>query len=534
MQDPLIPLTPEWRGGPAAPPMASTQAEPLSPIGRPWDDAFAPMPAPLTGELVVDPEIVIRAKKFPVEIGFNFSNNQQAHTEFGGMRTATTRRFVTTVSNGNVSITYGDFSQFNFTLVGTSGGITTFTANPTGGPRTTLTFDGTTFKELEPSGKHYEYQSVDGSVNTFRLTKIVDAAGVAQTYSYSSNPDESGLLKTIQVPGGRLITFTYTPGLDVTMSLVSSIQDWGGRIWTFQYDGFDFLTTLTSPLGCVTAYTYFEDDIGAPHNHINSITDPLGFVTSYTYDGSHRVQTMAQGSGTWTYNYVTTFQSSVQAPSGALTTYNYDSVSLNLSTVDHPEGYRSTFTYDSNNFVTGEQTPTGWRMSMTYNSLGMPLTSKDGLGNTTTYQYDANLNLTTLIDATGATTTFGYDSQHNLTRISDSLGRVTSYGYDSDGQLTKITTARGLVTSLAYDSFGNLTTMTDSDGGLTTYSFDTLNRPTSAVDPIGRQTTYAYDAGDNVTGMTDPTGARTTYIYQTCLLQAVVDPLGNRTSYTYG
>ena len=65
---------------------------------------------------------------------------------------------------------------------------------------------------------------------------------------------EAGLLKTIETPGGRKVTFTY--GASSPTSLLTGIQDWGGRQWSLQYDASRQLTTLTSPLGCATKYHY--------------------------------------------------------------------------------------------------------------------------------------------------------------------------------------------------------------------------------------------------------------------------------------
>src|SRR5206468_3847584 len=87
------------------------------------------------------------------------------------------------------------------------------------------------------------------------LVRVSDPNGVVHTYTYGSS-GEAGLVKTIEVPGGRKVTFSYIAGTGT--SLLESVQDWGGRRWTFQYDSNRNLTTLTSPLGCVSKYSYIS------------------------------------------------------------------------------------------------------------------------------------------------------------------------------------------------------------------------------------------------------------------------------------
>ena len=170
---------------------------------------------------------------------------------------------------------------------------------------------------------NWTYTEMSPSILTQRVThplvQVADANGVTQSYTYGSGP-EAGLLRSIQVPGGNLVTFTYLPG--TVTSLLSSIEDWSGRFWTFQYDSSSFLTTFTTPLGCQTKYTYSL--AGSGTTLLYSIQDPRGFVTTYMYDSAQRVVSMAAGSAVWTWTYDNANQRSVMTePSGALTTYNY-------------------------------------------------------------------------------------------------------------------------------------------------------------------------------------------------------------------
>ena len=444
--------------------------------GDPRHHPYRPTPDPRTGDLLIDPDILLKAKRFDLAISFYYSSHSSLNAEFGRSRAAGVRGQVVSSSATSVTVTRGDFRAYQFHYVGTSGGVSTFTPVANQQTSTTLSYDGTTFTEYFNDGMQMLYQAQSGGpANTYQLALVKDPNGVAQTYTYGTGA-EAGLLKSIQVPGGNLVTFLYTAGSGT--SLLQTIQDWGGRSWTFQYDSNNYLTTMTTPLGCQTGYTYSL--AGGGVTLVQTITDPRGFVTSYQYDSNRRVTQMTAGSAVWTYSYGVTGEIiAVTSPSGAVTTSIFDA-NLNLSNVQHPEGYTSTFTYDPVSFLRiSETVPAGTRYSITYDQkLWLPLVNQDALGNRTTMQYDGFGNLTTLTDANGAVTTYGYDgsgSTHRRIRQTDPLGRVTSYSYMSDGLLQTTTDPRGLVTTYNYDTYGNVASIVASDGGITTYQYDVLN-----------------------------------------------------------
>ena len=262
----------------------SRLAAPSAPLPLPWqpDDAVSqgtehanprqhphrPLPDPRTGELKIDPDIVLKAKKFNLTLSFFYSSHSTQNAEYGQGRGASVRGQVVSGSGGAVTLIRGDFRQYGFSLVGTSGGITTYVAAVSQGTTTTLSYDGTRFTEYFNDGMQLLYQAqTGGPANTFQLAQVKDADGVAQTYTYGTGA-EAGLLKSIQVPGGNLVTFLYAAGSGT--SLLQTVQDWGGRRWTFQYDASNYMTTMSTPLGCQTGYTYSsgrrQRDPGADHH----------------------------------------------------------------------------------------------------------------------------------------------------------------------------------------------------------------------------------------------------------------------------
>ena len=56
----------------------------------------------------------------------------------------------------------------------------------------------------------YKAQVGGGNPVKHELIRAVDPSGVTHTYTYGSAP-EAGLLKTIEVPGGKKVSFNYEP-----------------------------------------------------------------------------------------------------------------------------------------------------------------------------------------------------------------------------------------------------------------------------------------------------------------------------------
>ncbi len=536
-QDPVPggpPVFPSPAEAPHGRPDCGEEQTPLGPLVPP----NTPLPDLVTGNLMVDPEIRLRAKKMDVAISFHYNSGQDDNEEYGRAWSSSARCYVvSSTSTNRVTLIRGNFRQMGFNKVGTAAGITTYQAVTNSGAIASLTFDGTKFVEHFPNGYDVTYQAQVGGGNPVKheLTKVQDADGVAHTYTYGSAP-EAGLLKSIQVPGGRLVTFLYAASTGT--SLLQTVQDWSGRRWTLQFDSNRCLTTFMTPLGCTTKYGYTAVGAGVA-SLISTIDDPQGYRTTYGHT-SGKITKITAGSGVWTFTYdpdiVPPTWATMEAPTGAVTTYNLDTQGL-LWSMERPEGYIVTFGYVNRIRVFAE-VPAGWLYSLTYDQTKWVITAaEDALNNRTTLEYDSFANLTTLTDAESKVSTFGYDgtgSTRRLIRWTDPLGRVSSYTHNSDGTLASYQDPRGNRNTYSYDSQGNLVTLLAADGTISTLGYDSLNRLTSATDPLGRVMTLGYDDGDNLTSIINPATERATHIYDGCLLVASVDPLGNRTSVTYG
>lgn len=399
---------------------------------------YRPAPNPATGELVVDPEIALKAKAFGVAISYFYSSLSDYDAQYGVGRSASVDGHVQSQIGGNsVTIVRGDFKAYAFSLVGTSGGVTTYVGETQPYSNTTITYDSSGFSERFTDGSILKYQdqlSVGSGTASHPIVAARDARGVTHTYQYDVYSSTANL-RAIQISTGQLVSFVYATGSPT--SLLSAVQDWGGRRWTFQYDSQRYLTTITSPQGCMTGYQYSL--AGGPVTLLSQITDPRGYATSYLYDSRRRAVTMTAGGANWIWDYSTTGRTVHTSPAGGVRTMQYDAEG-NILFDSLPEGY-TVFNEYSNRLLSRAHYPYGTLTSVTYDSLGRRTASDDALGNRTTWLYDAAGNPTTMIDALGYVWTSIFEGSGATMLLSanvDPLGRRTSYTYTPDGlPLTK-------------------------------------------------------------------------------------------------
>ena len=519
--------------------------EPISALKQGIDDSVADrhpyraMPD-IEGHLTIDPEIVLKAKAFDLQIGFYYTSNAIINKEYGWNRASSVRAYVLITSGHPATLVRGDMSVYLYDLASTTGGVQNYvglgTGSPLAGGTTSFSFDGTTAIEYFPDGMVVEYQTTGAISGKYELAAVKNSSGATHTYTYGSGA-EAGLLKTITEPAGRAVTFNYQPSSPT--SLVAGIEDWSGRIWSFQYDSNRNLTTFTTPIGCDTVYGYQVLPSNSPQTVINWIQDPRGFITTYQFYTAilifcmrcKPVRLFGRGLGTPPLGVG---EQICQWPSGAVITYQAGA-SGNATSVQWAPGYVTTLTPNGFRIQTSEQQPAGMIYSNTYDTTRwVVLESDDPLGYRTTYSYDGVGNLTNLIDATGAVWTQVFDSQRRMLARKDPLGRINTWTWDGFGQLSASQDGRGLITTYVRDVYGNATTQINSDGGIVTKQFDVLGRLIASTDPINRTTSFGYDLADNLVSVTNGNSEVTRYLYDNCLLQAVIDNLQQRTTYSYG
>ena len=222
------------------------------------------------GGLLIDPEIALKARGMDLQVEFYYSSTSGTNRELGVGRSATFRAYVFGYDDGTGTSYYvvrGDLNAYLLSQTSTSGGTTNYAGASEFGLLTTLSYDGTTWREYFPEGSRVEYEQhapAGPSGPKYEISRAVARTGAVCTYAYGSGI-RAGLLESILVPDGRLLTFSYAPSTPT--SLLSSIEDWGGRRWTLQYDAARNLTTLATPTGCETKYLYGGLDVDVQRGH---------------------------------------------------------------------------------------------------------------------------------------------------------------------------------------------------------------------------------------------------------------------------
>lgn len=302
------------------------------------------------------------------------------------------------------------------------------------------------------------------------LVSVANGLGQSTTYS---NYNALGEPQQVVGPNGDTANYTYDVRGRVATKTTYPYGIAGS--WTYTYDGFGLLYTLTTPDNEVTTWNRNA------YMQVTSITrnDKDGASTeSFVYDAMGNVTSdvVARGSTL-----------------GLSTSVVYDPLGRPYQHKG-ANGQVETYTYDGNDNL----------LSMT-----------DALGNKTSFQYDALDRKTRMIDANNGITQLTYDAANDVVSLTDPRGLVTSYAYDGLGQLWQQTSPDTGTTHYAYDSYGRRSTMTRADGTQTTYGFDGLNRTTS-IGAGGQIQSFTYDSCTNGKGRlcaaSDATGT-TSYTY---------------------
>jgi RHS repeat-associated protein len=397
------------------------------------------------------------------------------------------------------------------------------------GNETTMTYDsrGNMLTRVAPSPLSYDETFTYNALND--VTSYRDGRHKTTTYSY----DAAGNLTGVSRPGGIDTTF----GLDTSGNgLVRTVTDDLGNITHLDYDSNGNPTQVTSPGGSIATFGYDSDgrrtqvtdprgnETGAvpadyrwnyaydAANHLTSVTSPLGYVTSFTYDpAGNRASVTDARQETTSYSYdAANHLTGVTAPDATATIYGYDAAG-NLHTRTDVNGHTTTYSYDDANHVTDVTSPGGKEWSYTYDPSGNVIKTVDAAGNSTpSIAGDGTTNMThdelgrveTVSYSDGTpSVSYSYDADGNRTQMMDGAGTAT-YAYDDLGRLTSATRGQDTFSYLYGDGL-HLTQRTYPGGAATSYDY-TVDGELSHATSDGGATTYGYDAAGNLTSTVLP------------------------------
>jgi len=412
----------------------------------------------------------------------------------------------------------------------------------------------TLYADYNAWGKPGSVTDINGVTTTFVFDtagRVVSSTrdGDTTTFDY----DNVGRLLSVTLPGGRVITYTYTPaGLVETITdnignyihytyntegnrTREEIRDDAGTLakyTDFTFDAFNRLYRVTYPdenfksyswhhKGNLVAITDAADNTVSrgydPLSRLKSLTQPGDIITAYSYDSHDNLTTVTDAEN---HTTVFTFNDlgqtlSENSPDAGLTIYAYDKAG-NLASKTDANSITVNYTYDSLNRLTGIVYPDS--------------------AQSVSYTYDAGVNakgrLSGMVDQSGAYT-YTYDTDGNLVteeRIIVGMIYTTAYTYDATGILTGISYPNGRTVTYALDAAGRVTTVTTTMGGSTSVVADNLSYL-----PFGPLTGYDAGNGTHIANAFD-NRYRLTGITAGALmdLDYILDPVGNITDITDG
>lgn len=374
------------------------------------------------------------------------------------------------------------------------------------------------------------YES-DGSADGFRITKQTDTDGNSLTFAYLV----SGLLSRITTQDGAYTDFAWN-GSKLT-DLTSTYVDAAGATKTqtrtrYAYDGQDRLVSVTVDLSpgdrmiadgktYVTTYTYEGDS-----KRVNSIAQTDGSRIDITYEtgGAYRVtsitQSVAQGvSRTTSYEYLSSTQTRITDPAGAVTTLTYNASGW-LTKIEEPAptaagALRVTdIAYDAyGNVLQVKTSPTTWT-NYVYDDANGDTISGDHNGlwtarheYTSATAYVTTRRTYTALNAVQTETRYtGYTAVNPDGSPSTAVptgAMTTRYVYDGENHLGFSLSATGEVVRHDYRADGNLISTT-------------LYRAAYDVSALGATAVPTYSALiDWAAGLADKTAVEVTeYVYR--------------------
>jgi len=357
-------------------------------------------------------------------------------------------------------------------------------SGPLVSPTTSSTYDalGRKTSDTNQMGQTRTFAyNADGRLASVQLPPVANPqnGGAMTNPTYQYGYDVFGNQTSIQDPLGRVTQFTFDErGNELSRTLPLGVEH-GGFTETFQYDDLGRQTLHVSFEGAVTQSIY-DPQTGrlSEKRFFDNLTDYNGGAGTpnetwtYEYDAFDRVVSVTQSDGTTTSTTTTTYDengnvASITSAQGVLH-YEYDpATGLKTRTYTTDPANPSTVLNDT---------------LYTYDVLGrlnsVELVEQNGVAlatpQTTTDEYDLAGNLREQIDPNGSIVDYFFNDLNQLDEeiqyAPDGTTKIAEYDYtlEADGKRTAATeTFWSLVNGVNTAHVNNLTWQYDADGRLT-------------------------------------------------------------------
>jgi RHS repeat-associated protein len=310
--------------------------------------------------------------------------------------------------------------------------------------------------------------NVSGTLNKPAAIARFSDDGETQLTKITYN--DFGRIASIIDPIGRQTSFTYDPGNEIDLTVVSQGSQQIASLAS--YNSQHRPLTYTDAAGQTVHYMYN----GA--GQLTQITDPLNETTTFNYDPSTRFLT-----------------SIVNANDLTQASFTPDAFARVLTRTDS-ESYTVTYQYDALDRLSQETYPDGTTRVYTWSNLDLHMI-KDRQGKTTIYDHDAVRNLSAVTDPLGNKTRFDYWENGKLKSLTDPNGNVTTWCIDVEGRVSEKHYPDGQpFTCNTADPAGHHSSL---PANTIQYKYDATSRLKSLIDAAGETKQYTYALDDRVT-----------------------------------
>lgn len=331
--------------------------------------------------------------------------------------------------------------------------------------------------------------------------KLIDPLGRVTTTTYNSLNQATRVVD----PSDAVISSAYD-SFDNRLGLTFESGDGGPGTYASAYDANGNITSLTSPMGKRTDYTY-----EAQSNRISIVQKPSGRYNSYFYNSAGMAESWRNQSGGADYSYDALGNvSEVYEKGGAMTkhnmTYDYRGRVTSLSRRVNGNTTSMAYTYDyQDNIISLKYPMRDKTVYYQYDELGRMIEVKDWGNRITRYEYDKAGRVTKLLRHNGTSRVLSWNIFGDLTACSErdvSGSIIASYGYDYDanGQLLGERKLPKVASTFTYPVFsmthdkddkivslskqggGSVPTVTyDADGNMVTGPWSSMDRMSLVV-----------------------------------------------------
>jgi RHS repeat-associated protein len=396
---------------------------------------------------------------------------------------------------------------------------TTFTYNSRGQILTQTTPDGMVSKFIYDSSNETLLSNINdfgsGRLNltcnftytpTGDLATSQDARGFTTSYQYDVMRRHKQT--TAPSPLSYVTKISYDANgnkTKVERQTNSVITPWRTTETTF--DANNNITSLKSPLGQITTFTY--DNL----QRLSKTIDPLLRETTRTYDDNDRLKTVIdpQSNVTSTYTYTSNgLMSSVKDAKNNITLFTYDGFDRSKRTT-YPDGsYEEKTSYDLNSNLLSIRLRSANTISFTYDELNRVKTKSPTGQAVVTKNYDLVGNLisvsTPVISGNPASGTYGYsfDTAGRAYKETYPDGKSVITELDANGNITKINYPDGTYFIIrVYDELNRLQAikLNGSASNALTFQYNALSQRTKLIYENGTSVDYSYDLNGNISSM---------------------------------